>query len=29
VYLVSFMATKEEKEDLLKIFQALDTNADG
>ena len=23
------MATKEEKEDLLKIFTALDTNADG
>ena len=29
VYLVSFMATKEEKDDLLKMFKAFDTNGDG
>eukprot|EP01017_Pseudomicrothorax_dubius_P047572 TRINITY_DN8567_c0_g1_i1.p1 TRINITY_DN8567_c0_g1~~TRINITY_DN8567_c0_g1_i1.p1 ORF type:complete len:346 (-),score=103.20 TRINITY_DN8567_c0_g1_i1:207-1244(-) len=29
VFLVSVMATREEKEDLLKIFKALDANNDG
>ena len=28
-YIVNYLATKEEKAELLKTFQALDTNNDG
>ena len=29
IFMVSYLATKEEKKELLKVFQALDTNKDG
>lgn len=29
MFLVNVMATKQEKDELLKSFQALDTNGDG
>ena len=29
MFLVNIMATKQEKDELLKSFQALDTNGDG
>jgi len=28
-YIVNFMSTKEEKEELIKIFKEYDTNQDG
>ena len=29
IYIVSFLATREEKSELFKTFQALDLNGDG
>lgn len=29
IFLVNYLSTKEEKQELLKSFQALDTNGDG
>jgi len=29
MYIVNYMTTKEEKDELIKVFNELDTNSDG